>query len=90
MKTDNEFIAEFMGHEFIKADSLKYHSSWDWLMPVVKKLEKDHEVMIYGTSCSITAFDDENGYVGSYHKDSKIEAVYMIVLICIKWYNSKK
>jgi hypothetical protein len=24
----------------VKQDNLKYHSSWDWLMPVVEKIEK--------------------------------------------------
>jgi hypothetical protein len=47
----NEAIAEFMGYshgnrnrEFnpdavYKEEEFKYHSSWDWLMPVVEKIE---------------------------------------------------
>ena len=50
---DNKLIAEFIGHEPIvkgndvyyelnhirltSADDLRYHTSWDWLMPVVQK-----------------------------------------------------
>ena len=49
---DNKLIAEFMGLEFSKGEyyrplynsgdwipenELQYHTSWDWLMPVVKK-----------------------------------------------------
>ena len=52
----NKLIAEFMGHEPIvkgddvyyelnhirltSADDLRYHNSWDWLMPVVDKCYK--------------------------------------------------
>ena len=42
----NKIIAEFMGKTRryettieIFYDNLKYHSSWDWLMPVVEKIE---------------------------------------------------
>lgn len=39
---DNKLIAEFMNHGFHDGrhrsfDELKYHESWDWLMPVHKK-----------------------------------------------------
>ena len=52
---NNKLIAEFIGHEPIvkgndvyyelnhirltSADDLRYHTSWDWLMPVVEKIE---------------------------------------------------
>lgn len=50
---NNKLIAEFMGLEFSKGeyyrplynsgdwipqDELHYHTSWDWLMPVVRKV----------------------------------------------------
>ena len=44
---DNKLIAEFMGAEHVKMfrgalsqhtfDGVQYHTSWDWLMPVVEK-----------------------------------------------------
>ena len=53
---DNKLIAEFMGvpqgkhthfmvepfalESYAEEDDLKYDSSWDWLMPVVQKIEK--------------------------------------------------
>ncbi len=54
----NKLIAEFMGHQVnfgfkkdgvlflrhhIGLDKLKYDSSWDWLRPVVLKIEQDCE-----------------------------------------------
>jgi hypothetical protein len=32
-----------MLHELIKEEDLKYHSSWDWLMPVVGKITSTNE-----------------------------------------------
>ena len=53
---DNKLIAEFMGvvfhddeNQYYSSDgvyignTLQYHSSWDWLMPVVDKIEQVHE-----------------------------------------------
>lgn len=36
----NKLIAKYMGVEKDKniSDMMKYHSSWDWLMPVINKL----------------------------------------------------
>jgi len=40
---ENKLIAEFMGSNIKQLDSwqyeeeLKYHTSWDWLMPVIEK-----------------------------------------------------
>jgi len=43
---DNELIAEFMDVDQVDIDQayndygeLRYHTSWDWLMPVVEKIE---------------------------------------------------
>jgi hypothetical protein len=50
MKDNNKLIAEFMGGEkpertsdlrhFIE-EHHNYHTSWDWLMPVIEKIEND-------------------------------------------------
>ena len=52
-KESNKLIAQFMGYDIINADiilyaingiaypinKLEYHQSWDWLMPVVEKID---------------------------------------------------
>ena len=53
---NNKIIAEFMGiipneagvyhvskHKGYSLENLLYHTSWDWLMPVVEKIEQVHE-----------------------------------------------
>ena len=41
---NNKLIAEFMGYEVHpvyedERHDLQYHTSWDWLMPVVEKID---------------------------------------------------
>jgi hypothetical protein len=38
---DNKLIAEFMGFVYVPEDALDYSKSWDWLMPVIEKIEND-------------------------------------------------
>ncbi len=84
---DNKLIAEFMGNgkEYeidINTKTLKaYHSSWDWLMPVVDK-------------CFDLSFEDgvwsTREYDNSIHKlndalvTANIDAVYQAVVEFIK------
>ena len=97
---DNKLIAEFMGVVFHDDDNqyyssdglyiglnLQYHTSWDWLMPVVEKIEctkTDDEdnsdsffnVMIEVFECNINGRDIcicENG-------NTKLEATYRAVV----------
>ncbi len=110
--TNTEFVDTFW------SETIKYHSSWDWLMPVVEKIEK----IGYSTSfktyyCRINSkggnydnyiawinFSDEEYSISRhlisdfdsiflYHskeKLTKLEAIYIIVIEFIKWYNGKE
>jgi hypothetical protein len=74
------------------ASITKYHESWDWLMPVVERIDSrtpyDPCVTIEYNWCSIKVpdgrFDIE--IIGG----SRIEATYKAVLEFIKWYNKNK
>jgi hypothetical protein len=63
---------------------LKYHSSWEWLMPVVEKIEHTYAyVNIKGCHVKISTLVDVNA-------PTKLEAVYKAVVEFIKWYNENK
>src|SRR5690349_7440941 len=106
MNTENDIlIAKFMGFEIACADTsepcimgmqnawtpMKYHSSWDWLMPVVEKIENDsiYKIRIEGSVVSINNTDILHSFGGDFFKtsNSKIEALYNAVIEFIKWYN---
>lgn len=82
-----------------KYSKLKYHSSWDWLMPVVEKIEKVElpenvviEVGIWANQCEIgTVHQTKETFMiaGSTGKD-KISFVFEAVVEFINWYNQNK
>jgi hypothetical protein len=65
------------------APSLQYNTSWDWLMPVVDKIEKTAYVNIKGCAVDISTIVSTNA-------PSKIDAVYKAVVEFIKWHNQNK
>ena len=84
---NNTLIAEFMGEHSIVLDvsDTKYHESWDWLIPVIKKIDS--------YACEEMDFSDYDDYRNKYvfihnislHND--IREVYNQVVEFIKQYN---
>jgi cytochrome oxidase Cu insertion factor (SCO1/SenC/PrrC family) len=71
-------------------DDIKYHSSWDWLMPVVEKIEnfgfeffivEDRVKIAHNTDHSIDVIID---FTSGRRKN---ETAYQAVVEFIKWYN---
>lgn len=65
----------------------EYHSSWDWLMPVVEKIEKlGFKVAIEESGCVI--FKKYGTPINTtWNWPTKKEGVYQAVLGFIKWHN---
>jgi len=73
---DNKLIAEFMSVEYTGTRVKDYDTSWDWLMPVVNKIEMECEgVPLQLLDCSLY---------------SEIDEVYQAVVEFIKTYNSER
>jgi hypothetical protein len=75
--------------------TLQYHLSWDWLMPVVEKIEKIGETDTnYGTLCDITTNHISIGDITLDHKnkdyDTKIEGTWKAVIIFIEKFNEEQ
>lgn len=76
-------------------DGLKYHSSWDWLMLVVEKIENldneegewDCQFEILKGVCNIILLHGDPAI--QTFDDSKIQATYQAVIQFIEWYNSQ-
>ena len=99
----NKLIASFMDID----DSIPhdhqgiylYHSSWDWLMDVIKKIEllkiKDYNirVSIDSVRCFISITHFYEGSIKIFYKniyndnDSKMERIYKLIIEFIKYYN---
>lgn len=92
---DNEHVRYKLGKSRFLARShheLKYHNSWNWLMPVVEKIEQmGYMVTIKTKMCSISR--DNKGNSDSYlvkakfGDQSKIEKLYDCIIAFIKYTN---
>ena len=82
--------------------SLWYHKSWDWLMPVVEKIEeiagdnstetiKYHRfcVDMSGCFCSITD-NQEDVLISECDGGTKLRSTFLAVVEFIEWYNKNK
>ncbi len=85
-------------------EGLQYHWNWNWLMPVVEKIEsiKDPHhgyfgVHICSNSCTIQATNFRSGnpmgdppyYFADWTLDTKIQSTYQGIISFIQWYNKQ-
>ncbi len=87
------------GNNWIIIEKLKYHSSWELLMPVVEKigeLMKETWVKMYSEKgiyeCTIDYLDNpkEDSLIFISNNYSLIEVTYKAVIKFIEWYNSQQ
>lgn len=99
----NKLISEFMGFKWSDAskgfvtdhkdfvfEKPKYHLSWDWLMPVVEKIEKTNAVKIKDNECMIFKSFCNDGIVTYVVSETKMRATYNAVITFINWFNLHK
>jgi hypothetical protein len=95
---ENKLIAEFMGvedhQEMGEYVTPNYNTSWNWLLPVVEKIESlGYEVQIRKFDCIIFQLLDTLEYkpvIGSISSASgKMDSTYIAVVEFIKEYNKK-
>lgn len=104
----DKLIAEFMGISLSKQKmelvwkkgclideaTLSYHSSWDWLMPVVEKIESLNCTVGIFTGknnklhCMIVHFNETNTFDKKFQSvnEVKIEAVWLVIVEFLNWY----
>jgi len=100
---NNKLIAEFMGYGDVNtkvyfkyncsANKLMFDSSWDWLMPVIEKIEKDKATVNFLTNAKTkiigcTIHVDYTSF--SFKSTNRLEAAYEAIIKFIKWYNSQQ
>lgn len=83
---------------FCTPDDLQFHSSWDWLMPVVEKIERGLEWkysvetthLLYGDGYETTIYD--SGFATKLEMPEekiRITSVYKAVVEFVKYHNTK-
>ena len=66
-----------------KGKTLEYHSSWDWLIPVINKIQKEDNYPKYVEDTS-SIFDEGGVYINT----SFINVTFKNVIDYIKWNNN--
>jgi hypothetical protein len=107
MRKENILIAKFMGvysdkngYDYSKIGNkgINYETSWDWLMPVIEKIEKSTvNSCINGITTMIGLSLDHTFYCyiafNKVHLEckgvNKLDATYKTVLKFIEWYNKQ-
>ena len=95
---NNRLIAIFMdNYQKLSNDFQfgRFHLQWDWLMPVVEKIENLEEFRFDITirQKTITIFDKNNNeeiYCFFGKGDNKLEVTYQGIIGFIKWYTKKE
>jgi len=94
--TENGVVTE--GYKHPKAnvpfsvDGLQYKYSWDWLMPVVEKIEglRDSKGNAYRFSIDMCNAQIEGANIEILGGAFKLDTTYKAVVEFIKWYNEQK
>lgn len=80
--------------ELIGIEDLQFHSSWDWLMPVVEKIRDlgSIDIVISIKRSVFISWDDGTAYFKQTLGNGRnsIETTYEAVIEFIKWYNETK
>jgi hypothetical protein len=89
----NKLIAEFMGDKGHDMLSYQYHSSWDWLMPVVERIGEMPSINFNLSSFDGAVFyDDDYKHTASGNRIAKkentmIQSTWLAVVEFIRWHN---
>jgi hypothetical protein len=70
--------------------NFKYHTDWNWLMEVVKKIEELGNDVLITTNYIQIAFDEGEQFIVMEHFNIKITSVYDACIKFIKWYNENE
>jgi len=71
-------------------DSVYYHLSWDWLMPVLERIEAIGYKWEIGMSIISPQHYCRIWSIGTINGISALDATYGAVITFIKWYNQNK
>jgi hypothetical protein len=79
----------FEGNKIWGIEDLKFHSSWDWLMPVIERIESLGYRWEIGMSTTSPYHYCKIWSIGSIEGISPLDAIYGACIEFIKWYNKQ-
>jgi hypothetical protein len=75
-------------------NGMGFHRSWDWLMPVVEKIDQilpdDSFVLIEYNRCIIPVLEAEEPFDIDFVCNTRLEATYRAAVEFIRWHSEEK
>ena len=71
---------------WVHKDNLEFHSSWEWLMPVMEKIRGIWNTFEFDTPENDKA-EDIFSFTKEWFMSADIDSIYNAVVEFIKWYN---
>ena len=101
---DRSVLAYYIGDVIINADNSKnendenvfhpedmqFHTDWNWLMPVIRKIEELGNDVLITTNYIQISYDEGEQFIVIDDLNIKIDSVYNAVIEFINWYNENK
>lgn len=91
---EDEWSEMLVEQDYCKAEDLKFHKDWNWLMPVVEKINgftDENGLFLYEVNINASRCEIERptglGNIVNEHGASTIEMVYIAVVEFIEWHN---
>ena len=88
------YIQKYNSGDWFSIEELLFHESWDWLMPVVEKIErlgftieKNFQPIDNDWQCLVVKGND---ILFQEFNEQSIQAMYYVVSEFIEWYNENK
>lgn len=91
-----DFIVNVKEDKYHNWEDVNYHTSWDWMMPVVEKIRNlgYHIEITISVDCSVDIIklrgDPSKDVLHIVAYSSAIDAVYTAIYQFITWYNQQK
>jgi hypothetical protein len=67
----------------------EFHTDWNWLMPVIRKIEELGNDVLITTNYIQIAYDEGEQFIVIDDLNIKIDSVYNAVVEFINWYNKQ-
>lgn len=85
----NDFEAYDFSDEWLTVDLLKFHTDWNWLMPVVEKINDLNNVVEIHENWVRVVNNEKSDVLADIVAGTMKESVYNACLDFIKWYNTQ-
>lgn len=84
-----EKLIKFEGNPDVAFEEARYHDRWDWIMPIVEKIERGNYGFKMCRKVVEIYWDDSKELILKRKEKSRIESLWIAIVDFIQWYNTQ-